>query len=472
MSAKPAWWKTLLRALLFLGVSMVTLVALALTWFSFSGRRELARVKAELRARGEKLSLTELLPPPVPPAENFFADPMWEELTDLVEVEMPGNPGVKMKEPRLSRGQRQLDGLFQSLSETEAQALQKRFPEFAAMKTEAVFDKLGRSPDKRAAEYVLAATAPEAPVLARLTQLAERSGGYFPLGYEMLGGAGERSSYFTTACRRLEMRARAHLVLGDTESARREALAILQMTEILSREPLLISLLVHLATGVFAVQAIDDGLKNHLWTSRDLEAFEKALAPISPLAATSMALRGERGNFNQMIENIEGERHDPFPGWYRWTFEAGLLALSNRMLQDWIDSIDSSLKTGFSPTRTISMKPVESLQKNAWNRIRYGAVPFPNITNIAGQAALLQNRVDQTRTACALERYRLAHGAYPEKLVALVPEFLPAIPTDVIDRRPLRYRREAPDRFVLWSAGENEIDDQGTGRDWVWGIED
>ncbi len=151
----------------------------------------------------------------------------------------------------------------------------------------------------------------------------------------------------------------------------------------------------------------------------------------------------------------------------------GMIALNNRLMQGWIDAIDQSVKTGYSPSRTISMKPVEELKRNPWTRALYlPATLFPNMTNIATQGAMLQNRVEQTRAACALERYRLAHGAYPEKLGDLVPEFLPAVPPDVIDRQSLRYRREAADRFVLWSVGENEVDDQGTGRDWVWGIED
>jgi hypothetical protein len=89
--------------------------------------------------------------------------------------------------------------------------------------------------------------------------------------------------------------------------------------------------------------------------------------------------------------------------------------------------------------------------------------------------------VDLARTAIALERYRLAHGEYPETLDALAPQFIAKLPHDVINGQPLHYRREASGQFVLYSVGWNETDDGGgvgltekTGSvdtrkgDWVW----
>ena len=83
---------------------------------------------------------------------------------------------------------------------------------------------------------------------------------------------------------------------------------------------------------------------------------------------------------------------------------------------------------------------------------------------------------------CALERYRFAHGQYPDNLDALMPQFIEKIPHDIIGGRPLHYRREANGQFVLYSVGWNETDDGGTAAlkqdsttaadinqgDWVW----
>jgi hypothetical protein len=91
-------------------------------------------------------------------------------------------------------------------------------------------------------------------------------------------------------------------------------------------------------------------------------------------------------------------------------------------------------------------------------------------------------------TACALERYKLEAGRYPEELNQLVPKFLESVPLDPIDGKPLRYHQSSDRRFLLYSIGENAVDDGGDpnrentapasrwirplhplyGRDWVW----
>ena len=65
------------------------------------------------------------------------------------------------------------------------------------------------------------------------------------------------------------------------------------------------------------------------------------------------------------------------------------------------------------------------------------------------------------RVAIALERYRLAHGEYPDSLDALAPQFMEKIPHDIINGEPLHYRLDDA-RFVLYSVGWNERDDGGT----------
>jgi hypothetical protein len=66
-----------------------------------------------------------------------------------------------------------------------------------------------------------------------------------------------------------------------------------------------------------------------------------------------------------------------------------------------------------------------------------------------------------TITAIALKRYQLKHGNYPPDLNSLVPEFVPAVPLDPVDGQPLRYRRNADGTFLLYSVGENDVDDGG-----------
>ena len=91
-----------------------------------------------------------------------------------------------------------------------------------------------------------------------------------------------------------------------------------------------------------------------------------------------------------------------------------------------------------------------------------------------------QASVDLARLACALERYRLANGQFPDTLDALMPKFIEKLPHDLINGQPLKYRRTDDGQFVLYSVGWNETDDGGTigwnksgvpdwhTGDWVW----
>jgi hypothetical protein len=54
----------------------------------------------------------------------------------------------------------------------------------------------------------------------------------------------------------------------------------------------------------------------------------------------------------------------------------------------------------------------------------------------------------------ALVAYRAEHPAFPEKLDALAPKYIPHVPNDLYSERPLRYRRNGKG-IVLDSVGAN-----------------
>lgn len=98
-------------------------------------------------------------------------------------------------------------------------------------------------------------------------------------------------------------------------------------------------------------------------------------------------------------------------------------------------------------------------------------------------------------TALALRRHQLAHRQLPATLAELVPQFLPRVPDDPMDGKPLRYRARPDGSFLLYSIGWDGKDDGGDateppptashpadwlsfgngddsrwqkGRDWIW----
>jgi len=68
--------------------------------------------------------------------------------------------------------------------------------------------------------------------------------------------------------------------------------------------------------------------------------------------------------------------------------------------------------------------------------------------------------------AFALAAYKCDHGRYPAKLDELVPKYLQAIPSDLFSDKPPVYRLEDKG-YLLYSVGENGVDDDGRGFDAV-----
>ncbi|MEM6551937.1 MAG: hypothetical protein AAF750_07395 [Planctomycetota bacterium] len=66
------------------------------------------------------------------------------------------------------------------------------------------------------------------------------------------------------------------------------------------------------------------------------------------------------------------------------------------------------------------------------------------------------------RLAAALRLYRFDRGSYPQRLDALVPDYLAALPVDEYDGRPLTYKPgENGKTYLLYSVGPNGKDDGG-----------
>jgi hypothetical protein len=90
---------------------------------------------------------------------------------------------------------------------------------------------------------------------------------------------------------------------------------------------------------------------------------------------------------------------------------------------------------------------------------------------------------EMTVAAIALRRFELRHGRLASELAALVPEFLAEIPRDYMDGSPLRYHLNTDGTVTLYSVGEDGLDNGGdaapperrnfgwsiwNGRDAVW----
>jgi hypothetical protein len=109
------------------------------------------------------------------------------------------------------------------------------------------------------------------------------------------------------------------------------------------------------------------------------------------------------------------------------------------------------------PTGWLSNGPLRKLAPNS-----YGDMLIALIGPAAGRVHTLKS-FDQTESAMtqvlvALKCFKLKTGRLPQKLDELVPEFLPAVPRDDFDGKPIRY---SPEKKIVYSVGEDLKDDGG-----------
>ncbi len=88
-------------------------------------------------------------------------------------------------------------------------------------------------------------------------------------------------------------------------------------------------------------------------------------------------------------------------------------------------------------------------------------VPSAGYCQIASDRA--NTNLELMRLAATLLVFRAENGHYPEKLDDLVPRFAASLPIDIYSEKPPIYRPD-DDRagFLLYSVGENGVDDGGT----------
>lgn len=488
MTPKPPIWKRLLRWTAFALLAAVTLLALAVSWISYQGRLDWARTKAELLAKGEKLTQIELAPPPVADVDNFFADPIWKAYPH----------------PSLNNYSAQIRALCPigradtPLSPAEAATFRKLFPDDAdlatATRADACYRLVAIHPDilhsaesSERAAFLLQTLAPLHPALNRIRELLKRPAARWPYDY---------GEYFFTqglypypgimsVAKAFTVEGFIRLAFGETPKAAEDAYIILDLSEKLKRDPLLYALLVRQGILATALDVLEQGLSAHAWSNEELQEFERAIARIDLISDGALAFRGERGFDNQSIEALS-KRPSLWKTAWRWSdyynvpdglkwkaaldtllfriqiavFGPGDEAALNRLIQHVVEAFDAAPTKGFHIANLHRIKSrLDLITHPRTERFRY---------LVLGNADMLARQETDFRQAlivCALERYRLKYKCYPETLVALVPEFIQKLPKDVYTAKPYQYRLESPDRFRLWSVGPMPDDNDD---DIVW----
>lgn len=460
-----------LKRVLFVAVCLVTLYGLFVAVENWRGQHAWDTYQRDREAKGDTFDWKSVTPPPVPDADNFAMTPLFAELFPK-PPQHPRLNALRLPDAQGADGNRYLG----------------RVENLAAWKKCFTNDDL------------LAALKVYEPMMKEISEaLQERPKCRYPIRYE--DNVAMEIPHVTplrNVARVYRLRALAELSAGQTDAAFEDVRLCLRLADTLKNEPVLISFLVSSSLRELAVQPIWEGLATHRWNDRQLAALQAEFANTDELTGFATVMRGERlfsyhafrwtmkqptERRLQIIETGEGHPSGlesfinkawPTGWWYQ-----NMLTI-DRCHTELLQPVIDPQRRRLDPS-TLKGVDEKALKKPTSPYNVLSKLLLPAFANCAKIAAASQTTVDEIIVACAVERCRLAKGALPDKLDALLPEFLAKIPTDVIDGQPLRYRREG-DRFKLWSVGWNEKDDGGVVAatsetkprwdrdkgDWVW----
>ena len=487
-------WR-MVRRYLFCLACLATLIALFYAEENWRGKHAWEKYKHEWEAKGEKFDLQAFIPAPVPDDQNFATTPFLAEMFDF-------NPAPRKQGQSIWRN-------TNALTLTDGFSLGKAAPkssgfwakgELTDLAAWVVCFQTGKdapSPVKssltrtQAATEVLRAMDKFKPVLTELQTASHRSYARFNIQYNEPSGPWDillpHLALMKRSCTILQLRSSAELALGQSEQALQDTEMVFYLGDAIKNEPFLISGLVHLAIVQIGLQPIWEGLAEHQWSDAQLAELTQQLEKIDLMEKYGATLRGERALNIAGVDYMRlGRKNDEFAGivvmpsgWlyqnqlaFARLYQARILpvldaanhrAYPSNVLSDAL--LDKELRHGFPPY-------------NIFAKLLYPAIAHSSI-----KYAAAQTKLDEAVLACALERYRLAHGEFPETLDSLSPQFIAHIPHDLFTGEPLKYHRTDDGRFVLYSIGWNGKDDGGkvvmiktsdssrvdpTQGDWVW----
>ncbi|MFT5422521.1 MAG: hypothetical protein ACI89L_000286 [Phycisphaerales bacterium] len=280
---------------------------------------------------------------------------------------------------------------------------------------------------------------------------------------------------------------------GDADRALITLIGMYDLAAQMEPDPLLINSLVTIAMRNMADQVMTETLHHHpdLWDSEQLAKLASAAKPVS-LDTARFAIESEHRIVQDLIQrvytddgngsgkvtpmaltvgngfmNLRGAPTEPSltakllgpvisPFFYS---RAQVTAICQQQIDAALDALEDPAKIDLierDPGHDSATRQLKMLHLTDFSGI------YAKYIDSAWHAKL---KGDAARAVLAAHRYRAAHSEFPESLDRLVPEFLDAVPQDLLNPgAPLNYRR-TDTGFVLYSVGSDADDDAGTPRD-------
>lgn len=496
-------WRNFKRFLISL-CCLAGLIALFYAEEDVRGKLAWDHFKTKWETKGEKFDFSAFIPPKVPEDQNFAMTPLvtgtYSRILDRNGHKVsPQNTNVvnRLDMPLEANGNGPTNGIgnWQKGIGSDLEVWQRYYRKLALSTN---LFPVPAQPQTPAADVLLALSKYDSTI-EELRRDAALPQSRFPLNYDA-------EEVFTILLPHLaplkgsavvlRLRALAEIQAGQSQKALDDVGLALSCTGKIRSEPFLISQLVRIAMVLITEQSIWQGLETHCWSDAQLSQLDQQLAALDFVADYERAIRAEntcqvsateflrrhRDELRNLGEDVDNgamsvediPAHLMPSGWFYQNELRGSKFI-----------FEQCLPIGNVAQQTIAPGLVKEADASL------DAMPFgpytmvcklllPSLPNCARKFAFGQAAVNLARTGCALERYRLAQGRYPDALDALAPQFIGKVPRDPVGGEALHYHAIDDRHFVLYSIGWNAKDDGGTvsltksgsvdldNGDWVW----
>ena len=497
-------WKILIA----LGVILVLMAASLSVTMHVQPENELQAYQKFLRDKGEKLELSEVIPPPVAPESNSV---------NAVEEAF---------------------GMFGSGNENVPYAMQMVAPGKALIGW--------RQPDVRGYDFTdftnswdefAAGVQADRPAIELLHEVLERPKLDFQLdykkGFQLLL---PHLAPLKRSVQKLDAAAVYELHNGNSGAAVTNILTMLALVHNNAAEGLLISHLVRIARTTIAITPTWELLQATNATDAQLAALQKGWEQMDFLSDTENSFMMERARVTTEIQTMRAS-HEAYegilgvvigmagsgssssgiwswpPDWNgitetsrnaigeamwrsSWSYSDELHLLKiNQVILEALRTVQTNRSQFYKADYDAIMSRLSLLGYTNTGEAFFRALNVPdfgkNFVDLSYDSTIAKTlRIEAARdvvvTAIALKRFQLKHGKWPETLSELTPEFLPSVPIDPCDGKSLKYHPNADGTFLLYSVGDDGVDDGGDAtpskpsssgtpnwswqraRDWVW----
>ena len=277
----------------------------------------------------------------------------------------------------------------------------------------------------------------------------------------------------------------------DLDAATTNIIAIAALTRFQKDERLIISQTARWQVGLVGLNLTWEALQASGWTDEQLVTLQQTWRNTSVAEQTISAMEVERTFSRDYFEQARR-----FPKWNQLRIsllsyaQCGCDGGYSAFISDFQDSIhaiawrlawlDQDELRFLQRSQLALTRTRDAAERRAWSashlsdkdfpyaRSRYDRWRFLLSDVFTPNAALnvlhvfeCETQREMTVAAIAIKRYQLRTGTLPPDLASLVPEYLPQLPLDWMDGKPLRYYPNKDETFVLYSVGVDGRDDGG-----------